>query len=200
MWRFSDIMVKYAERVGDLEGSRTYTKNAEIILRVIEEKCRFDHYGLYADYLDLQPKPNISPSTGLLIESQSEELVPSHSTHLGLVNLFPLLLGVPVQHPEATLSLLADPKHLLSPYGPRTLSLADPLYRKGSNYWRGAIWINVTYLILKELKQLPNELQITETSNFSPEPKTVGELYKTLRANVIEVVFSEWKRTGLFWE
>ena len=148
----------------------------------------------------MQPAPSISPSTGLLIESKYEEVVPSHSTHLGLVNLFPVLLNVPVSHPKEALSLLADPKHLLSPFGPRTLSLADPLYRKGSNYWRGAIWINVTYLILKELKQLPNDLEIIKTSNFDPEPKTVGELYKTMRANVIEVVFREWKRTGLFWE
>jgi mannosyl-oligosaccharide glucosidase len=58
----------------------------------------------------------------------------------------------------------------------------------------------VTYLILKELKQLPKDLEITKTSHFNPDPKTVGELYKTIRANVIEVVFREWKRTGLFWE
>jgi mannosyl-oligosaccharide glucosidase len=54
--------------------------------------------------------------------------------------------------------------------------------------------------MLKELKQLPIDLEIIKTSNFDPEPKTVGELYKTMRANVIEVVFREWKRTGLFWE
>jgi hypothetical protein len=39
MWRFSDIMAKYAERLSDPEGSRIYSKNAEMILRVIEEKC-----------------------------------------------------------------------------------------------------------------------------------------------------------------
>ncbi len=66
MWRFSDIMAKYAERVLDPEGSITYSKNAEMILKVIEEKCYFYHYGLYADYLDLQPAPTISPISGLL--------------------------------------------------------------------------------------------------------------------------------------
>lgn len=91
-------MAKYAEQVSDPEGSEIYTKNAEMILRVIDEKCTFSDYGPYADYLDLQPAATISPTTGLLIESQSEELVPSHSTHLGLVNLFPLLLNVPVSH------------------------------------------------------------------------------------------------------
>ena len=39
MWRFSDIMAKYADRVGDPECSKTYCKNAEMILRAIEEKC-----------------------------------------------------------------------------------------------------------------------------------------------------------------
>ena len=58
----------------------------------------------------------------------------------------------------------------------------------------------MTYLILKELKQLPKDLEIIKTSHFDPEPKTVGGLYQTMRANVIEVVFMEWKRTGLFWE
>ena len=98
MWRFSDTMAKYADQVSDPEGSEIYSKNAEMILRVTDEKCKFSLYGVYADYLDLQPAPTISPTTGLLIESHSEELVPSHSTHLGLVNLFPLLLNVPVSH------------------------------------------------------------------------------------------------------
>ena len=59
----------------------------------------------------------------------------------------------------------------------------------------------MTYLMLKELKQLPKDLEIIKTSSFNPEPKTtVGELYKTMRTNVIEVVFREWNRTGVFWE
>ena len=89
MWRFSDTMAKYAEQASEPDGSEIYSNNAEMILRMIDEKCKFSDYGLYSDYLDLKTASTISPTTWPMIESQSEELVPLHSTHLGIVSLFP---------------------------------------------------------------------------------------------------------------
>ena len=40
---------------------------------------------------------------------------------------------------------------LWSPYGIRSLSKLDPFFGVGSNYWRGPIWINVHYMILRAI-------------------------------------------------
>ena len=48
----------------------------------------------------------------------------------------------------ASLRELADPDSMLSPTGWRTIGPKDQFYKQGSNYWRGAIWINVNFLLL----------------------------------------------------
>jgi glycogen debranching enzyme len=52
---------------------------------------------------------------------------------------------------DAILDLLRDPKHLWSPYGIRSLSASHPEYGQGENYWKGPIWMQMNYLVLKAL-------------------------------------------------
>jgi mannosyl-oligosaccharide glucosidase len=78
--------------------------------------------------------------------------------HKGYISIFPLLLGlVPADSPHlsALLDMMADPDHLWSPHGLRSLSRSDEFYSTGENYWRGPIWVNMNYLALSSLYKVP---------------------------------------------
>lgn len=40
-----------------------------------------------------------------------------------------------------------------SPFGLRSLSKSDPYFGKGEDYWRGHIWVNLNYLVLRALHE-----------------------------------------------
>ena len=63
---------------------------------------------------------------------------------LGLVEADDYRLG-------AVLDLVRDPHHLWSSHGVRSLSKQDRYYGTSESYWQSPIWININYLILKEL-------------------------------------------------
>lgn len=122
--------------------------------------------------------------------------------HKGYISLFPLMLDLlPHNHPNIPhiLSLLADPDHLWSPYGIRSLSASDPLYGTDENYWRSPIWINMNYLIVKSLHTL-----VTDTTTKTAAPKKTRDqarkLYNELRVNLVDNVVKQWKQTGFAWE
>lgn len=113
---------------------------------------------------------------------------PDESTficHKGYLSLFPLLLElVPSSSPKLgpILDLISSPAHLWSPHGIRSLSLSHPLYGKDENYWRGPIWIQMNYLVLKALKTKYGREQ-------GPYKERAMGIYHDLRRNVIENVF-----------
>jgi mannosyl-oligosaccharide glucosidase len=74
--------------------------------------------------------------------------------HKGYMSLFPFLHNlVPKDSNQlkAVLDMLSDPDQLWTEWGIRSLSAQDEFYGKGENYWRGPIWINVNFLILRAL-------------------------------------------------
>ena len=79
--------------------------------------------------------------------------------HLGYNSLFPLalqLLRPGSAEFDATLRRLDDPQLLWTQYGLRSLAPSSSLYMKHNTphdppYWRGAVWINVNYLVLRSL-------------------------------------------------
>ena len=74
--------------------------------------------------------------------------------HKGYISLFPFMLDLMEKekdHLGAILDLIQDPNHLWSPHGLRSLSKTDRYYGKDENYWRGPVWININYLVLKQL-------------------------------------------------
>jgi mannosyl-oligosaccharide glucosidase len=77
------------------------------------------------------------------------------SPHVGYVSLFPLILGV-IEPDSPRLGgiarALADPTQLWSEFGILSLSRADPLFGSGENYWKGAIWININYLLVSAIE------------------------------------------------
>lgn len=57
---------------------------------------------------------------------------------------------------------------------------------------RGAIWININYLLLGALKHYG--------STKGPYRKRCGVLYSRLRSNLLKTVLGEYQRTGYIWE
>jgi len=121
-----------------------------------------------------------------------------HVCHLGYISLFPFMTSLlPPDHPSVphVLNLIASPDQLWSPYGIRSLSPTNPLYGTDENYWRSPIWVNMNYLIVKNLLAV---------ATADDAPKAVKEqarkLYVDLRRNLVENVFREWERTGFAWE
>jgi hypothetical protein len=84
-----------------------------------------------------------------------EQFVP----HLGYVSVFPLALQlVPwdsVEIPEL-LRLIRHPEHLWTAFGLRSLSKSSSMYNRHNTetdepYWRGPIWLNINFLVLRSL-------------------------------------------------
>ena len=105
--------------------------------------------------------------------------------HLGYVSLFPLMLRLlPADAPQLPrlLELLRDPKALWTPYGLRSLSAGDRFYLRpnapgDAPYWRGAIWINLNYLVLSGLHHYARAA--------GPAQARAAELYDELRTNLV---------------
>jgi mannosyl-oligosaccharide glucosidase len=124
----------------------------------------------------------------------------THVCHKGYISLFPFMTGLlPASHPNLPhiLDLISNKDELWSPYGIRSLSQKDDLYGTDENYWRSPIWVNMNYLIIRNL-------YLTATSQNSSAPKKVREqarkIYVDLRKNLSENVYQQWKETGFAWE
>ncbi|KAK3723044.1 Processing alpha glucosidase I [Vermiconidia calcicola] len=115
--------------------------------------------------------------------------------HKGYVSLFPFMLGLMVVNDsrlDAILSLLQDPNHLWSPHGIRSLSRMDPYYGTDEDYWRSPIWVNINYLLVKQMLIL--------ASTPGPYSRRARQLYNDLRRNIVTTVYDSWQETGFAWE
>jgi hypothetical protein len=111
--------------------------------------------------------------------------------HIGYVNLYPIIFGY--LNPDegifkSTMEFLEDKNELFSNFGIRSLSKSDSLYHTGEDYWRGNIWLNMNFLVLRGLYKF---------YRTNPEAES---LYKKLRRNLVKAVFEEWKLTKMFYE
>lgn len=128
--------------------------------------------------------------------SVNEEDESYHVCHAGYVSLFPLMLELlPTDSPHLghALDMLRDPEQLWSSYGIRSLSMADEFFGTGENYWRGPIWVHMSYLTLRALR---NKYATTS----GPHQAQAREIYDQLRDNVIRNTFEEYQRTGYVYE
>jgi hypothetical protein len=89
-----------------------------------------------------------------------EEAKLQYVPHFGYNSLLPLALQlVPWDSPDMQLQLqhLQDPQLLWTKFGLRSLAKSSSIYHKHNTahdapYWRGAIWINMNFLVLRSLK------------------------------------------------
>ena len=118
-----------------------------------------------------------------------------HVCHKGYISIFPFMTGLlPPDSPrlKPILDLISNPEELWSGYGIRSLSRLNPNYATDEDYWRSPIWVNINYLILKNL--------LSTAQAKGPCQKQAKEIYVNLRENLVKNVFKEWERTGFAWE
>jgi len=121
-------------------------------------------------------------------------------SHIGYVNIFPLLLRILPSDSlrlGSLLDVISDPELLWTNHGLRSISSKDTFYMQpnaeGDNpYWRGPIWININYLALSALHHYSN--------HTGPYQSRARDLYKLLRENILTTVGGEYLRSGFFWE
>lgn len=169
-------MIKLQRTLGLKDDMEEYAKLYDDCLRVIEEVHWDEERGCYTD---------------LTVDSKGR-LVPVK--HTGYVSLFPLLLGL--INPNSPrlgrlLDIIEDPGQLWTDYGIRSLARNDSAYLSVDQYWTGPIWINMNYLLLASLK---------EHVNTGPFKERVANLYRRLRANLIDNMVGEYQRNGFIWE
>ncbi|KAK5173024.1 Processing alpha glucosidase I [Saxophila tyrrhenica] len=118
-----------------------------------------------------------------------------HVCHKGYISIFPFmtgLIGPDHEHLKAVLDLIADEDELWSPHGIRSLSKADELYGTEENYWRSPVWMNMNYLIVRQL--------LNTAQAAGPQQKKATKMYSSLRKNLVNTVYESWKETGFAWE
>lgn len=124
-----------------------------------------------------------------------------HACYKGYISLFPFLTKfIPPQDVdklESIVNLISDPEELWSDYGIRSMSKSSEFYRTGENYWRSAIWMNINYLVLDNLRYYHDVSQEYASPRLI---QSLDDTYRQLRKNIINNVKSEWDRTGYVWE
>jgi mannosyl-oligosaccharide glucosidase len=137
-----------------------------------------------------------------------------HNCHSGYISISPFLTGmVGPESPrlKPILDLISNRDELWSDYGIRSLSKGDELYGTGENYWRSPIWININYLVLKNLYVSLSTSVLLGIVNLTvhfqdivtapgPHRDQARKMYSDLRKNLVSNVFNEWKKTGFAWE
>ena len=107
--------------------------------------------------------------------------------HLGYINLFPIFFGdFEYNELKNLFKFLGDKNEYLSEYGIRSLVKNDLLYHTGDDYWRGKIWIQINYLVLRGIKKYYY--------------KEVNDIYDKVRNGVIKAVYKSWKNGHVFFE
>lgn len=161
----------------------------------------YSDYGLHTDDVILvdAPHPPHMPRHKIrrVVKPPTYRLV---DTTFGYNSLLPLILHIiDPSSPKMgkVLKKLENPDLLWTDYGLRSLSKNSPLYRKSNTesdppYWRGDIWINMNYLVVRALKHYSNV--------FGPYSNEADTLYHKLRKNIIKNVYAEYNRTGYLWE
>lgn len=129
-------MLRVATYLGEAEDVKKYTRIAEAIQRNVDDLHWSKEQSTYCD---------------ATVDAYEESI---HVCHKGYISIFPFitgLVGPEHEHLKDVLALIADKDELWSDFGIRSLSQKDEGYGQDENYWRSPIWMNMNYLIVKQL-------------------------------------------------
>ena len=173
-----------------------------------DEDRMYADYGLHTDHVQLQrvPIPKKSPSqqyqqSHMIRQTTKEsDLQMKYVKHFGYVSLFPLMTRVLSPQSKKLDIILNDLKNttlLWTPYGLRSLAKSSPMYAMRNTehdppYWRGAIWINMNYMVLSALQYYAKQ--------SGPYAAKADEIYRELRLNLIRNMYRIYEKTGHIWE
>nr|POE76652.1 putative mannosyl-oligosaccharide glucosidase [Quercus suber] len=177
MGLMASSMQRVATYIGESDDAANYAKISEAIRRNVDDLHWSEKDKTYCD---------------ATVDAYEESV---HICHKGYISIFPFmtgLVGPNHEHVSAMLDLIANEDELWSPHGIRSLSKSDELYGTDENYWRSPVWMNMNYLIVKQL------LNIAQAAG--PQQKRAGTMYDALRRNLIETVRASWEETGFAWE
>lgn len=165
---------------------------------------RYADYGLHTDKVVLRrpksPPRSHAPTSEMVRVVLEDPTLRYVDTTFGYVSLFPFILHLVEPNSaqlEKILDDLTDPDLLWTNYGLRSLAKNAPLFMARNTehdppYWRGAIWMNINYLVVRALNHY---------SKFEgPSRSKALKVYQDLRQNLIKNVISQYKRTGYMWE
>jgi mannosyl-oligosaccharide glucosidase len=183
---FSDGLETIATYLNSSKPAAYYGRKKEEMRKKILDEC--------LDPVDLLFKDQIVKA--------KNEYVDALVSKVGYINLFPFFTGVlddkqyEDEHMKEHVMLvrkklveiMMDPDLLMSEDGLRSLSFSDPLYGTLDNYWRGAVWMPINYLVLRACRK------------FYWQDESVRKLYSTLRSRLIETVKHNWESTGYLFE
>lgn len=127
---------RVAGYIGETSDAARYAKISEAIRRNVDDLHWSKEEKTYCD---------------ATIDEYEESV---HVCHKGYISIFPFmtgLVGPDHAHLSAVLDLIADEDELWSPHGIRSLSKSDELYGTEENYWRSPVWMNMNYLIVRQL-------------------------------------------------
>lgn len=178
MGSFADTMSKIARVLGKEEDVEEYDRHYADIVANLEDLHWSEEKKMYCD------------------ASVDEQDQSYHVCHAGYVSLFPFMLELlppDSAHLGHVLNLLSDPEQLWSAYGIRSLSPKNEFFGQGENYWRGPVWVHMSYLSLRALR---NKYATTS----GPHQKQAQEIYDKLRKNVVDNTFKEYNKTGYVFE
>lgn len=138
-----------------------FQKKNEELIRLIQENLWNEEEGLYFDY-DFSEKSQIKINT--------------------IASFIPLIAGIPTDNQAKRLiEHLENPKEYNTLIPLPTVALSDPNFEKDT--WRGPVWLNTAYLVIKGLEKY-NAYKLS------------GELAYRL----IKGVFQTWWNVGSFYE
>lgn len=163
---------------------------------------RYADYGLHSSNVTLKKVKPVTKGA----EAEKVRVVLQEPTRrfvddtFGYVSLFPMMLQLLDPDSQQLGQLLQDLRNtnlLWTKYGLRSLAKNAPLYNQRNTqhdppYWRGAIWINMNYLVARSLHHY--------STIDGPYKIRAQVLYNELRENLISNVISQYRTTGYIWE
>lgn len=214
------LALKTLYKFAKLKGDTEFSKEIKLKLKSLDDQsnldrlhwsdehkmyCDFGHNTQNVELVKVTKYRNVQYGDGVE-EFQEYQRVSTGQPQFGCVpefgyvSLFPLIFNLIEANSDKLgiiLDRLTDPNELWSQYGIRSLSMRSRYYNKYNSehdkpYWRGAVWINLNYLILSSLHKYS---QID-----GPYAVRCQTIFEDLRQNLVNNVLSEFTRTNYIWE